>query len=482
MPYPPPPTPIPITPTVDFSASSANWPARVDFQEREGLPGYPLVQVTQSPQGIAYVQWLADGAYLEIGVVTEYGGGGPGTLCISTVLVDMATRTAWPIRNQSCFYGWTSKNILYRRAASPDGMVLALAEEGGVWIVNVLTREKTWIPIDCGPTVCPAMAFSPDGARLAITSREGIHILDPVSGDQIYLQPVEGQFLHDVGWSPDGKKLAYYDDWREDCSKCWEGDDCLSPVGSFRGTILDIEAKTVKHSPLMETWLTDCIGEAFYIFAPQWLLEGEQLLLPTVGGGLWIWDLESDNQTTISEAQAVNYSGVIVSPDRKLVALIQERKVYLYDAATGHTVSTDWTAYDLSWSPSGNTFALLIDNKGPSQGEPAWEGLLVRPETGELIASLPQMLAYTGDLPLSWSPTGHSIAYVSDHTLWLIDPQGQNPHQIVPDRYRIDDDSPWLKDLRAQWSPSGTQLAFLATTDKHGYDLEVYVVEVEGGD
>lgn len=469
VPYPPPyplpspwPTPIPPRPTPHSIEELKDFVLFV-FRERAGIPGHPLIQVTEFATDIDlayslhYVRWLAGGTYLEIGINDPFAPPcAPMVTCFTTVLIDLKTKDAWWLENQSCRLDWIwqAGGVFNMRAVSPDGRILALADAQGVWLIGVQAHTKHLLP---GRE--PSLVFSPDGSQLAVVSGDGIDVVDPESGEILYHQPAVGKLMPTMAWSPSGDKLAHYEELQEECSF---DDTNNEPEGSFRAAILDLATGTTIRSETVPTWLTDCIGEAFYTFSPQWLMNGEQLLLPAAGD-LWLWDLQTGKQTVIAED--IPFWTVAVSPNRDQVlfstATIGE-KVRLYDVVTGQTTEVNWDADYLAWSPSGKELVLT------ERGKPG--ALLVSPETGEVITS------YSMGIPL-WSPDRHSVVFSFKDAIWLTDANGHSPRQIVllPEMHFDHLDS----DMAEQWSPSGGALAFLAAYEDEGYYLlEAYIVEL----
>src|SRR5262249_42105559 len=100
-------------------------------------------------------------------------------------------------------------------AFSPDGARLAAAGalRRTVWLWDLAVERPT--VTHQGPEGAMDLAFSPDGRRLAVASRRMIKLLDAASGEEVlilrgfaHLHPDTNGFNPRVRFSPDGRRIA----------------------------------------------------------------------------------------------------------------------------------------------------------------------------------------------------------------------------------------------------------------------------------
>jgi WD40 repeat protein/tRNA A-37 threonylcarbamoyl transferase component Bud32 len=148
--------------------------------------------------------WLAEGRRVWESAPGGSVKSGPGTVLLSEV----STNTPPSPRLSD------PDDMVQGLAFSPDGRHLAAARASG----TVVLWDEAGRPLHeqamQGPPGLCALAFSPDGSRLAGVSRERVQVWDVASGqDMLFLtgaepRPRDNGFNPMLAWSPDGSRLA----------------------------------------------------------------------------------------------------------------------------------------------------------------------------------------------------------------------------------------------------------------------------------
>ena len=90
-------------------------------------------------------------------------------------------------------------------AWSPDGKRIATGADDGVRVWDVVTGEGLF-SLEHGSKV-RSVAWSPDGRRIAAASDGGVRVLDAVTGEEL-LNLEHSSQVDSVAWSPDGSRIA----------------------------------------------------------------------------------------------------------------------------------------------------------------------------------------------------------------------------------------------------------------------------------
>ncbi len=295
-------------------------------------------------------------------------------------------------------------------------------------------------------------AWSPDGTRLAVGGLGmQARIYDPTTGAVIVKMPERAEFtLHDLAWSPDGKKLLsvgsdiYIDDSRTGAeltciSPCMahprrhghvDSAD-WSPDGDTLALLwyaLDLfDTRTLTYTNFISTKTLTESDAVNVEYAP------DSSMFATVGQSAQarIWSRDGELQREFIHPDGNIVSDIAWSPDGSLLAAAADYNVVqVWDVSTGEAVQTilltttfdrwlwrrphhnirDW-AMSVAWSPDGRFLA--AGSSDASAG--VWE-----------LASGDQVLTLNGQTDaiadISFSPDGQRIVTAShDRTVWLWD-------------------------------------------------------------
>jgi WD40 repeat protein len=278
-----------------------------------------------------------------------------------------------------------------------------------------------------------ALAWSPDGKRMAVGGSLGIHLYDAETLRET--KHIDTQsWVRSLAFSPDGRTLAagprdnVYDSGAKDEITLWDVD-----TGRLLRTI---DAK--------DTGLVVAFGPDGHTLATQgneaaqlWdvttgerphRLEGREIVVSPnlhiaifeeLHGPLTLWDLNSGKHLYTLEETEIDTHRVTFSPDGHTLALSTNHQVgepdviKVFDVESGqllHTLEGPWYSYFLALSPDGRRLAA----GGSDDVVQVWDMT-----TGQSLCTLTeQEYSYS----LAFSPDGHTLAVGSNnHTLYLWD-------------------------------------------------------------
>jgi WD40 repeat protein len=233
------------------------------------------------------------------------------------------------------------------------------------------------------------LAFSPDGARLATASFDGlVKVWEVSTGQVLYTLTGHHSEVAHVRFSPDGRRLASAG-WQDDMVKVWD-----ARTGQ--------ELRTFSQ----DGWHWDIA------FSP----EGRRLAVASGDGTVKVWDVTTGQDILSLNAHRVAARSVAFSPDgRWLVSAGWDQLVKIWDATTGqeirtlkgHTLGVDAVAF----SPDGTRLA----SAGEDRTVKLWD-----PATGQLLHTLYGHTLLVFDL--AFSPDGSQVASASaDQTVRVWD-------------------------------------------------------------
>ena len=213
-----------------------------------------------------------------------------------------------------------------------------------------------------------AVAWSPDGKRIATGSDDGVRVWDAVTGEEL-LSLERGRGARSVAWSPDGKRIATGSDngvWVWDAVT---GKELLS-LECSRGV------KSVSWSP-----------------------DGRRIVTSSTFDDLRVWDAVTGKEL-LSLERGRGARSVAWSPDGRRIATGSDNGVWVWDAVTGKellSLERGRGARSVAWSPDGRRIAT-----GSDDGDFwVWDAV-----TGENVLSLKH--DHQVEL-VAWSPDGKRI-------------------------------------------------------------------------
>jgi WD40 repeat protein/serine/threonine protein kinase len=273
-----------------------------------------------------------------------------------------------------------------------------------------------------------AVAYRPDGKRLAVGSQDGsIRIWEPESGRLVQLLLGRTAILS-LAWSPDGRVLATGITANKLPVQLWEAE-----TGRF---LRSLESPTEQEIPAL-SWSSDGRSVLAYTLHARtclaWDAANGKLLrqFPTDAGSVcfspdgkrfagirlsnsdvWVWDAESGKEVRkLGDCKILDVPSLVAwSPDGKRLAYGGAEGLRIVGVETGKEIllhKSEVGAGGIQWSPDGRTLAFSLRwNRGVRLLDVA-EG------------AKPRSLDDLGGSLCVWSPDGKMLARIHSEWGWV---------------------------------------------------------------
>ena len=261
---------------------------------------------------------------------------------------------------------------------SPDGALIAVASQIGIWIYDAQTYQEIDLLTEHSESV-EGVAFSPDGQTLAGANRGGTVKLWDVDTKQLKATfKGSGKWLMSVTFSAGGQTLA-----------CADGDELK---------LWDVKTERLKATLKGHTNLIWSVA-----FSP----DGRTLASGSRDKTVRLWDVDTKRLKHTLTDHKTEVRSVAYSPDGRTLAggswygggHSEDNSICLWDAHTGrlkHTIPGDSSG--VVFSPDGRTL-----------GSMGWGGVkLLDANTGQLKATLRGIYDFGGGI--AFSPDGQILA------------------------------------------------------------------------
>lgn len=353
-------------------------------------------------------------------------------------------------------------------AWSPDGARIATASKDGVSkIWNVATGHKL-VTLTGHTDWVSSVNWSPDGARIATASKDGtVRVWDAASGDELLTISEHTDWVKMVAWSPDGTRLATASD--DKTARIWDaktGEALLSLshqnwVWSVAWSPDGSQLASASEDGTVRVWDSTSGDEvstirlAGPVWEAAWSPDGTQLATSSAPGLAQVWDAASQNLSFTLQGRTPEQFNVAWSPDGKQLATTAGTHftVRIWDTSSpdvtlagGHTAGISW----VEWSPDGKRIVTGANDNTAV----IWEA-----ETGD------QLLTLAGHAPINmatWSPDGNRIvttAFESNVKVWDANTGKELLNFLKHDG---EGSSFWMPDTIGVWggfwSPDGTRV------------------------
>jgi WD40 repeat protein len=323
----------------------------------------------------------------------------PTFVALPTTAIPTATRIILPApaTQTPTFAAIPSSTIAPTETVQPVPQALTPANLSGLKIITRLDFPSN--------ELITALAWSPDGTRLAVAAGQQIHWLDGASLKELRLLSI-GAFSRSLAFSPDGVWLAAGS--QDGLVRLWRTQSLDQPASSLEPLYsLAAHKKGVNQvafdpaQPLLASGGNDAITR--------------------------IWDLNSGKQVNQMVGGTFAVPGLAFSPDGVYLAVMNGSVIRLRDAVSGRmfaTLRVDANLFSLAFSPSGDVLA-AGDNAGAIW---VWSRDNFKPGGNELPQPLrlESSAANSGQKDLVWqvafSPDGSLLgAALGDGSLQIWD-------------------------------------------------------------
>lgn len=237
-------------------------------------------------------------------------------------------------------FGDADRSVL-AAAIAPDGVHAAVASSGpndhAVTLIDLRTGAARDL-VPPGPVQVQALAFDPEGRRLAIAAVYGrVRILEIDSGRTV----LERSLGTETDWF----------NWYNQPRLAWRPDGHFIAVGTQSGSIELWDGRSFEPTRRLE-------GHGDVVRSLAFSRDGRLLASASKDKTVRVWEVETGGLVAGLRGHDQDVLAVAFSPDgQRLASGGHDKKIRLWDTATWEQVAElgghEWYVYSLAWSPDG---------------------------------------------------------------------------------------------------------------------------------
>jgi WD40 repeat protein/serine/threonine protein kinase len=357
------------------------------------------------------------------------------------------------------------KDAVFAVAWSPDGTRVASGGRDGIVKVWDPTTGAELHSLHGHTAEILGLAFSLDGKQLASASADdSVKLWDPATGQPAHTLEGHTDWVYGVAFSPDSRLLAT--GAADDTVRLWNtatGRELKSLKGHI-GRIYSVafrpdgrQLASGSYDGTVRLWDPTTGGEVtvlrqhtHVVFDVAYSLDGRRLVSASEDGIVRIWDASIWRKTLTFRGHADRLMGVAFSPDgRRVASASQDGTVKVWDAATSRGILTltghREQVYGVAFDPSGRWIA-----SGSKDGTVrVWDA-----GTGDSLFTLPGHTDWV--MGVAFSPVGSTLASIGeDGTLRIWDAATGQESAALPTH----PDKSWNAPCNPAFSPDGRRVA-----------------------